>query len=256
MPRGECIGGHFFDGAENFGCAYTEGFAQFASALAFHELYFDLYGRPARIAHQYSRVVNNEGYPGLPEHSNRPDYVDDGSIIEGPVSSFLWDLYDAPGTSDESQADEAEFDRTNYPLSYIGDVIRSCKWIDGRPRDEKGIDHLISCFENQRVPYSDTFFWLRYEDGVGNYGVSESATEPPDWEPVDIRRLWRKTLSTASAHSRSRSPSTARYRSPRTRLERGGEAWLARARTPPTSGRLAFTAKAMPMAAVPFGGIR
>lgn len=193
-PRGECIGGHFFDGAENFGCAYAEGFANFVSAFAIAELYPSLYQRQAQNSYHYLRVVRNGGYPGLPAHSNRPDYIHDGSIIEGPVSSFLWDLYDAPGTPNEFHADEADFDLTNYPLSYIGDVIRTCKWVDGSQRNEEGIDHLISCFENRRVPYSNQFFRLRYEDGVGNYGVLESATEPSDWEPADIRTLWRKVL--------------------------------------------------------------
>lgn len=194
MPRGKCGRTHYYDGADDYGCAYTEGFAHFTSAVAFDALYFDLYGLSPTESRRYRDTINNLGYPGSPGNSDRPDYIDDGGLIEGPFAAFMWDLYDGPNTLGEVLVDESPFDLTQYPLSYIADVIRSCTWTDGTPRDEDGTDRLISCFENRRVPYSVTFFRLRYEEGGTDYTVYEAATEPAVWDPEHIRTLWRQNL--------------------------------------------------------------
>ncbi|MEM1056350.1 MAG: hypothetical protein AAGI52_12565 [Bacteroidota bacterium] len=195
MPRGRCGMSHSYAGADDFGCAYTEGFAHFAATVALAELLPAVYGRPPESSGHYLRVVLNSGYPGDPSRSDRPDLADDGSVIEGPFAAFLWDLYDGPNTAGER--DESAFDQTNYPLRYIGDVMATCQWVvAGRYRDEDGTDRLISCFQNRRVPYSETFFRLRYRAGerAWNYRPQEGATEPPDWNPDAITALWRRSL--------------------------------------------------------------
>ncbi|MEM6326198.1 MAG: hypothetical protein AAF791_03685 [Bacteroidota bacterium] len=197
MPRGRCGASHYFSGADDFGCAYTEGFAHFASAVALTELFPALYGLSPVDSPVYLRILNNAAYPGTPERSDRPEYVTDGSVIEGVFAAFLWDLYDPPGTPGEDAAAEAVFDRTSYSLRYIADVMATCQWVvNGRYRDEDGTDRLVSCFQNRRVPYSERFFGLRYVQGpkAWRYRPTEQATEPPNWNPDDITRLWRHTF--------------------------------------------------------------
>ena len=193
MPRGQCGSSHAFLDADDFGCAYAEGFAQFTSAFAISELYQPLYNRDESTSYAYRRVANNDqNYPGDPSVSERPSYVDDGSIIEGAFAGFLWDLYDGP--SSPSEGGTEPFDQTSYPLSYVADVILTCQTDRyGDRDDEAGTDHLISCFEKRRVPYSTSLFRLRYEEGPSayNYVPEESATEPPGWNADDIRTLWR-----------------------------------------------------------------
>lgn len=201
MPRGRCGASHYFDGADDFGCAYTEGFAQFAAAVAYQEVAPRLYagsafGDSANSAY-FLRVLRNSGHPGAPPHSDREGYAEDGSLIEGAFAAFLWDLYDGAGSGEYPEMEaEAGYDRTSYPLSYIGEVIRTCgRRTAGRVLEEDGTDHLMSCFENRRVPYSPTLFRLRYEDGpdATDYEPVEGAAEPPGWSPDDIRALWMKT---------------------------------------------------------------
>lgn len=194
MPRGKCVSPHYFDGADNHKCAYTEGFASFAAAVTVSLSYGDYYGLSATSDYNYNRVVVNGGYPGDPSHarSGRESYSDDGSVIEGAFAAFMWDLYDPAGSPGEGGE---SFDQTSYPLTYVADVMRSCQYVvDGTSRPEDGTDRLITCFQRQRVPHGPSFFRLRYDYGDHVYSFTESAVEPTGWNRSNIVNLWRNTF--------------------------------------------------------------
>jgi hypothetical protein len=158
---GECPSPHYLRGAYNLEYAYSEGFANYHGAVGSENIYA-------------SRFDNNRYYPG---NTGGGDH-DDGSIIEGAVAAFLWDLTDP---SNESH------DGADYPGSYVADIIKTCK-TDGSRAD--GVDHLIASFQRQIPSYSG-YFDTRSSSPSS---FSESVTEPGSWSRTDVKTLWRKNL--------------------------------------------------------------
>lgn len=70
--------------------------------------------------------------------------TDDGSIVQGAVSAFLWDIID--GSTGESH------DYIYRSPQTLADAIRSCRVYQGSWIGYTGVDHLIFCIEN-RFPY-------------------------------------------------------------------------------------------------------
>ena len=161
VASGECPSPHYLRGAYNLECAYSEGFANYHGAVGSENIYESLFD-------------DNRYYPG---NTGGGDY-DDGSIIEGAVAAFLWDLTDP---SNESH------DGADYPGSYVADIIKTCK-TDGSRAD--GVDQLIACFQRQIPSYSG-YFDTRSSSPSS---FSESATEPGSWSRTDVKTLWRKNL--------------------------------------------------------------
>lgn len=149
---GECPSPHYIGGSYNLQCAYSEGFANY-----------------------HAEAV---GFPYFNFEETYADNSDDGSIIEGAVAAFFFDLTDAANES---------HDNADYPGSYVADVIRTCE-VDGSRAN--GIDHLIACFQREIPSYSGYF------ETRGNRPSSydESASEPSGWNRTDIVKLWRENL--------------------------------------------------------------
>lgn len=108
---------HTLDGPSSLGCAMAEGFADYfaAATLGAYANFFE----------------NSTFYPG-----------GDGSVIEGPVAAFLYDLTDPANEPHDSM---------NYPGSYVGAIFNSCLTYS-IGLSANGIDHIIYCLENQVDP--------------------------------------------------------------------------------------------------------
>jgi hypothetical protein len=158
----------------SLGCALIEGFAS----------YFAVATRRQATGNYEYWVETNAFYPG-----------GDGSIVEGPVASFLYDITDSNwwglGTQGApvGQRDE-HHDNIVYSGSYVAGVIASCQVRqNGVWTSNTGIDHLVYCFERQVDPTvtgSSTYFHTRNPDPT-----EQNQTGTPD---TAIRALWLKNL--------------------------------------------------------------
>lgn len=165
---GSCPSPHHISGAYNLACAFSEGFADYHGAVAMDN----------QIRYNFER---NKYYPGTHGSGDR----NDGSIIEGAVAAFLYDLTD--------EANEAH-DLVHHSGRYVAEIIRTCEnqphWMISGWVRANGVDHLVACFERTLPNYS-AFFASRDPDPVA---FREYALEPPDWSNGYIRRAWKKNL--------------------------------------------------------------
>lgn len=170
MASGSCPSPHYLDGPHNLRCAFSEGFADYHGAAT----------RPDLGSYIYrSRIESNAYYPGTRYHGSDGD-PNDGSIIEGAVAAFLYDLTDPANES---------HDQVQYPGSYVADIIRTCKTPVYRAN---GVDHLVYCFE-QIVDSAISSSYFRTRSSPPS-SISESATEPAGWSRSAIRTLWLRNL--------------------------------------------------------------
>lgn len=161
-----------------FGCAFGEAFADW-----------------------YAVVVRESDMPAwkrdLEENrlhlfSCAPKCTDDGSVVQGAVHAFLWDITDPAFVEGHDRVQKT-------PLAVV-DAIRGCEMainrVDWRPYT--GIDHLIWCME-RRFPYQvrmqktfgsgdtlQTFFNTRPQNQWANDARGFSVDNLSD----DFRRLW------------------------------------------------------------------
>lgn len=166
---GQCPSPHYFDGAHNMECAYSEGFANYLASVT-----LDGYN------YYKSRIQSNGFYPGGEGNGDR----NDGSIIEGAVAAFLYDLTDP--------ANETH-DKLDFPGRYVGDIIRTCRWeyAGWLTFRATGVDHLIMCMQRSTPNYSKYF---QQRGGAVPTSYSEGASEPSGWSRDEIRRIWREDL--------------------------------------------------------------
>jgi len=134
---------------------------------------------PGAIGTYVTHFEDNEDWPGLLGAT-------DGSIIEGAVAAFLFDLADAYSIVEP-------WDTLAFPGTYIADIVVSCK-VNGLYRAD-GVDHLIFCFE-QEVDSSlaispHTYFPTRV---ANTYGQWNSAGTPPGWSQSAVRATWIRDL--------------------------------------------------------------
>ena len=155
-------------------CAYDEGFAAYHAAVTRPDV---LTGLADDLEDNAYLLVNSN-----PDGSNPND--PDGSVIEGAVAAFLFDLTDG--------ANETH-DAVSFPGSYVADVMRTCFVGDGVgvPIHADGIDHFIRCLEKQVDSGINGYFYYR---SPASTTQSESASEPGSWNLTNIRTLWKKNL--------------------------------------------------------------
>lgn len=155
-------------------CALSEGFAAYVSLVARPEVFS---GSTVSLFESNAYIDDNAN----PDSSDPND--PNGSILEGAVTAFLWDVTDA---ANETHDDVA------YPHSYVADILRTCEVGDGTTvLHADGIDHAIRCFEKQVDNTINSYFYTR---DPASTTYSESATEPGSWNLNDIRQLWLKDL--------------------------------------------------------------
>lgn len=148
---------HSITSASSYGCALSEGFADFHATKIFG----------SRAAYYY-QVVALQG-------------VATGPKVEGNIAAFFFDLLDGSGTPGESSE---SYDTTNYPGSYLGSILKTCKY--NTSNRASGADHIVYCLENSLTSRTGIFWADR--SAVSNY--VESATEPFGWSLAAIRNNW------------------------------------------------------------------
>ena len=119
--------------------------------------------------------------PGWPSrcrditHDRKPE-------IEWWVAALLMDLID-DDTGEKS-------DWTAYPGRYVAEVFKTCEWKgtflwifpDWKKRSR--VSDIVWCLENYIHPHLHKTVFPRVDLPAR---VKEGATEPPDWDPLDIR---------------------------------------------------------------------
>lgn len=120
---------------------------------------------------------------------------EDGSLVEGAVAAFFFDLRDPANEPADPVA---------YPYSYLTAAIKTCRvyanTISGSTMwvIPDGIDFLTYCLENRIDPAvtgSSVFFTDRDNFLYGDpTDFMESASEPAGWSASDLRSLWTSLL--------------------------------------------------------------
>lgn len=154
-----CPQHHPMEDYSNLQCALAEGFADYYAVSA-------LPGGTGTIESdmergRYSPSATNEF--GKPVGSN-------GSIIQGAVASFFYDITDP--------ANETH-DQTQYPGTYVAEVVRTCQVWTGSWKMNDGIDHLVYCFLG-------TIYDTQYFSTRSPHPTSHSTTAPEP-EPYNTR---------------------------------------------------------------------
>ena len=159
---------------ETLSCAYKEGWANYHALITLPtEVYPSNRIKPDRRAIE-SKYENNSFYSsGM-----------DGSLDEGPVMSFFYDLFD--GGSGESH------DLLDLDVQDVLSVMGSCKvLVSGSWIRPAGIDHLIWCLENQvdsDITGGDDYFTTRDPHPTKENQSNHS------WNETHVRKLWLKNL--------------------------------------------------------------
>jgi hypothetical protein len=183
IPQWVCPSPHYVSGAHRIDCAYVEGFPDFLAVAA--------RGAEAEFYHD----IRNNRYP--PAMQGTPALAGDGSVVEGAVAGFLYDLWD--GTGYEVDAFGVSwYDPLQLSGTYLGQVMQTCSISYenvGMGRVEaNGVDHLIYCMEEAADPTLDDqgFFGGRAETGYLTSPSSTVSFAHPD--RTLLRELWIKTL--------------------------------------------------------------
>jgi hypothetical protein len=173
-----CPVDHPAGGKTNFGCAVGEAFADWYAVLV----------RENDVGRWKNDLETNWYYLLGPCGANCGD---DGSIIQGAIHAFLWDLTDGGSTE--------LHDRVQATPRAVSDLFRTCtvKPANGSSFiGYTGVDHLIYCLEN-RSPYRVkvngvdlTFFATR----TTSSRPTEARSVGPAVVPEDVRRLWMVNL--------------------------------------------------------------
>jgi hypothetical protein len=132
---------HSFNSDLNLQCAYGEGFADFHAIAT----------RTSQTEPFYSRIsqnfyFNDPANPGT-----------EGSLREGVVAAFLFDLVDRVGTDTTTHASPSVFqDNISMSGSNLANLVKGCQsqqqntatgttsWVKA-----DGVDHLVYCLENR-----------------------------------------------------------------------------------------------------------
>ncbi|HEU4700005.1 MAG TPA: hypothetical protein VFS40_12555 [Gemmatimonadales bacterium] len=189
---GGCPSPHFLQGAHNLGCAISEGYADFHAAITRGPglNYIDV----AIEINTYLQQATEYQDTVAVAHGS----ADDGSIVEGAVAAFLYDLVDGPGsTTDGGYTISTDDDTVSWPGRWVADVFRTCEYQDlwgwHRPN---GIDQIIYCMEQRLDPAitgSSTYFPTRSAPPLA---IRHGQTNPTGFNPESVRALWVKNLYT------------------------------------------------------------
>jgi hypothetical protein len=180
--QNDCGDDHAIDAPETLSCAFVEGFADFVGAW---------------IPGDSLAGTVNDGFDYKIE-TNPFRTIGNGSIIEGAVAGFFYDLVD--GTVERDDATNSgkiseSFDNVTYPGSYLASIMKNCSLVAAAMTVSKldGIDQVIYCAERSLAAQSlpTDFFPTR---GATFTLVTPNTTNPPGWAAADVRRLWLRNL--------------------------------------------------------------
>jgi hypothetical protein len=168
---GGCPSQHYIDSLSNFGCAFSEGFADYYAAATRgpEAAYYDRFDSP----HAFSQ----------------------GAASEQAVAAFYFDVTDPVGSGAE-----AAWDVIQYPGSYMAQLIETCEEFSGLSaitvgwNRARGVDAIIYCMERFLDPQVRTAYFFAGNDRL-IYDFREGATEPGGTtQASDVRRAWLHNL--------------------------------------------------------------
>jgi hypothetical protein len=123
-----------------------------------------------------------------------PKCTDDGSIVQGAIHAFLWDITDPAGEAGDNVQKRA---------ADVVQAIKTCEvslQVNGSFIPYTGIDHLIWCMED-RFPYEVIMYTSTGERKMTFFNTRSSsnwANDARGWSvdrfSNDFRRLWLKNL--------------------------------------------------------------
>jgi hypothetical protein len=132
------------DNKTTLACAWAEGFADWYAVIV----------RQGSVGRWETDLQQNFWYlncrQGVYISGTTVQCTDDGSIVQGAVHAFLWDVTDPLAGDNETHDQFAGITPT-----WLTETIRDCEYQRQNSSDWRaytGIDHLISCLE-QRWPY-------------------------------------------------------------------------------------------------------
>jgi hypothetical protein len=118
----------------------------------------------------------------------------DGSIIEGAVAAFFYDLVDNSSFPDGTDnATDGDDDGLSLGGNYVAAIIKTCAMQYSIGLRARGVDELTYCMEN-RIDPAIVNSPVYFPTGSPPSGYFESASEPAGWSPAAIRALWLKDL--------------------------------------------------------------
>lgn len=172
LPSSTCPDSHYVYGYYNLGCGYREGFADFFAVLTRGDVLAD-------------GIWSDYAFESYSQESGG-----DGSIQEGAVASFLYDLLDGGNSPDSpTNTSDGDDDNIQYQGTYLADIVRTCQ---ANGQRASGIDHLVYCLEQEVDTAVSHHYFLTRSPAPTSYSVS--ATPPSNWSRTDIRALWKRDL--------------------------------------------------------------
>ncbi|WP_423926839.1 hypothetical protein [Candidatus Palauibacter sp.] len=162
---------HEPDVLTDLGCAYNEGWANYYGMVTQATIYAGSIAPEPRLTEQL--IESNHYY----------DADEDGSIDEGTVAAFFFDVLDS------ANEDHDDIDLSGQDLY---EVMGTCRVREGNVMVRPGgIDHLIWCLEAEVdgvITGGDDYFSTR-----DPHPTQENQSDH-DWDETDIRTLWLTNL--------------------------------------------------------------
>ena len=174
---------HFPGADTDLSCAYIEGFADYHGTVTYDMPYVLLNSPGFPLINGPSFPMTLLAIEANAYNRNSLGVVDplqDGSIDEGQVAAFFFDLTDVLSgeVHDNLAIDDDD----------LLDVMRTCRVLQGGSwRAPDGIDHLIWCLENQVdsvTTSNSSYFPTRNPDPTAENRNTHS------WSPSDVRTNW------------------------------------------------------------------
>lgn len=175
--------GHPIDHETSLQCAFEEGFADFVGAWTVGDKLTNSSTAPVT-----DYQLEDDGFRS----------VGDGSIVEGAVAAFFYDLVDdSTDTHSSNNQSSTDDDHIHFPGSYVRDVLKLCSVTTNNNFlffRLNGIDQFIYCAENSLAAQSltnsqtSTGYFATRSSTFSSY--SETVTEPTGWSSSNIRQLW------------------------------------------------------------------
>jgi hypothetical protein len=173
-----CPTNHPVESRTNFGCAFGEAFADWYAVVV----------RGTDTGRWVSDMETNYYYvncrDGISPTGATITCTDDGSVVEGAIGAFLYDLTDP--------AFNESFDPFQFTATSLVETLRYCRVTldNGQSIAYDGVDHFIYCIE-QRSPYRVSINGT----SVGLFDMRtqwpRSATSGSLYSQTDqMRRLW------------------------------------------------------------------
>ena len=170
---------HWFDKVTSYGCALSEGFANYTGVVGSDGYYkdcFEHFGDSDRPGASFCRK------------GSRP--LGDKPKIEGHITALIMDLIDE---------EEESGDWVEYPAKYVATVFKTCEVQKKRLKffkkwhDRSNVSDFVWCLQNQIHP-ADHKKDSVFGDLDHPLAFREKAEEPDKHDPIRIMWTWEHNL--------------------------------------------------------------